>query len=511
MKKYIYKIILGSSILWLLAGCSDNYLDITPQSSVVTATFYKTDLQLLEALNAAYSALGDRNLYGNSYILQRTLMEEGVSTSEAGSMQSTLDFSFDASNANVLAIWTSIYKGIYRCNLVLQNAPNATKIEYPELQERIIAEATVLRALYNWHLAVLWGSAPLRTINNMDEKAIAKSDTAAIWSLIESDLKSVIESEVLPVSYPGGVYESLSGGNEKGRITQGAAIALLGKVELYRNNYSGAAKYFSQIIGSSIYGYSLNSSLDDVWSIAGNNSSEMIMEVMFNASKGGANPYYDDGGTAAEGTNRNVYIGPSQYGGWMNVYPVKHLISDFESGDPRLSAYVWKHGDQVLSYTDLYDSTLNKSPYSIKKGLGSGFTSSWGGGFSENAPLIRYADVLLMYAECIANGATDTFGNGAAYYVNLVRQRAFGSGYKTVQALMSENGWDILTAIKHEREVELCFECHRYNDLVRWGDARSNSNYVTRGINNNTSTLYYPIPQNDIDNSNGVLTQNDGY
>ncbi|MGV8135613.1 MAG: RagB/SusD family nutrient uptake outer membrane protein [Mangrovibacterium sp.] len=503
--KILKTIILESMLILGIAGCSDDYLNISPTDSVVTSTFYKTDNQMLEALTAAYSSLGNHYFYGNEYAVKRLLAEEGVGTSEAG-MLDILDFVFRNTDSFIENIWGSCYQGIYRCNLVMQKAPLADQIRYPELLDRIVAEATVLRALYYWHIVTLWGDAPLRIVDNMDEKIIAKSDADIIWQFIEDDLTSVISSGNLPASYTGGNYETLTGGNEQGRITQGAAIALLGKVLLYRKNYTKAAGYFSQIIESSTYHYSLNTNLEDVWSVAGENTPEMVLEVMFSKTLGGTGATNTDGAGTSEGGYRNIFIGPGQFGAWDNVYPTQTIVDEFEPGDPRLDAFIWSDGDVVNGY-GIYDPDLNKGDYSIKKGMGANFTDFVSGGFDENTPLIRYADVLLMYAECLANGATGS--KTASYYVDIVRKRAFGANFKSVETLMAEKGWDIMTAIKHERAVELCFEYHRFNDLVRWGDALVNNDYESRGIS--SKGLYLPIPQYDIDNSNGVLIQNSDY
>ncbi len=503
--KIFQTIMLWSILVLGITGCSDEFLNISPTDSVVTSTFYKNDTQMLQALNAAYSSLGNHYFYGNEYAVKRLLAEEGVGTLEAG-MLDISDFVFRNTDSFIANIWGSCYQGIYRCNLVMQNAPLAKDIQYPELLDRIVAEATVLRALYYWHIVTLWGDAPLRTVDNIDKKIIAKSSDDAIWQLIEDDLKNVVSKGNLPASYAGGNYETLTGGNEKGRITQGAAIALLGKVLLYRKNYTGAASYFSQIIESSTYNYSLNSNLKDVWSVTGENTPEMILEVMFNGALGGTGAGNDDGSGTAEGGYRSIFIGPGQFGAWDNVYPTQTLVNAFESGDPRLDAFIWSDGDVVDGY-GIYDSDLNKGDYSIKKGMGTDFTNFVSGGFSENIPLIRYADVLLMYAECLANGATAS--HSASYYVDIVRKRAFGTSFKSVETLMTEKGWNMMAAIKHERLVELCFEYHRFNDLVRWGDALTNTDYVSRKIAK--KGLLLPLPQYDIDNSNGILIQNSDY
>lgn len=460
----------------LLPGCSD-FLDVPPVNAPIVSTFYQTEDDLELAVNAAYSSLANTSLYKWGMHLQREVISDDVGTPEAG-LQDAANFNFKADNADIGGMWNSLYQGIFRANLVIANYNDVKK---SSRRDEIYGEALFIRAFCYWHLVTIWNRAPLITEAREGAYSDSSADATALYAQIATDLTTAIS--LLPSS------------PENGRAGKAAAQALLGKALLQQKRYTEAAAMFQAVITGATN--SLDS-IDKVWTVSGEYGSENLFEISFH--KSGDNPFYDDGGDDATGGMRNVFLGPAQSGGWQNLYPSASMVAEFEPGDRRIKAFMYTIGD-TLPDGKIYAAAENKNDYAIRKGITSAVSSFWPGGFDENTPVIRYADVLLMLAECDAMTAKDA---AALALVDQVRARA---GLGDAATLIAANpGWTTMDAVKHERRVELCFEMHRYVDLVRWGDEAAKL-----GTRFKAEHRYWPIPQSDIDNSGGALVQNSGY
>jgi starch-binding outer membrane protein, SusD/RagB family len=472
---------LSAVSIWLM-GCSD-FLDVPPVNAPVVQTFYQTEEDLMMAVNAAYSSLANTSLYKWGFPLHYGVISDDENTPEA-SMTAKANYLFTADNADVVGMWNSLYQGIYRSNLVIVNS---TGIDDSKGKDSYTGEAYFIRAFCYWHLVNLWGTVPIILEPREGTYSVVKASEAEVWARIQADLAAAIV--LLP-------DEPL----KNGRAFKASAHALMGKALLQQKKYAEAAPYLKLVIDNTKLGFD---PLNKIWTVEGEYGKENVFEISY--LKTGENPFYDDGATAATGGMRNVFLGPGQCGGWQNLFPSPALIAEFEADDPRLSMFIWTDGD-TLPDGKIYEAEKNKSTHAIRKGMNSAISSFWPGGFEENTPVIRYADVVLLYAECLAN-LNDVAG--AKAMINTVRARAFGDETHTVDALMTAKGWtdaEIMNAVKHERRVELCFEMHRFIDLVRWGDLAANlgTRYVA-------THRYLPIPQLDIDRSGGSLVQNDGY
>lgn len=385
--------------------------------------------------------------------------------------------------------WDAHFSLINLSNTAIQTA-DSLKLEGVDSRANI-AEARFFRAFAYFDMVRVFGEVPKIDfrVYTPAQANIAKSPTAAIYALIESDLNYAIAN--LPSSW---------GSKYPGRLTNGAARALLAKAYLFRGNWSSALGLCQQIINSNQY--SLFSSYHGIFKDAGENCSESILEWQNYMGPNRTDDYGSWYATcqsvrAANATGWNL--------GWGWNVPTAAFVNHFEAGDPRKGSSVLFSGQSDDPSTGGYGSVLPPypttlaQPYWNKKVYADPAvrqSTGWlDGAYWINQRVIRYADVLLMAAECLNETGA---GAQAAPLVNQVRSRVGLSGITfTTQAAMR-------TAIKNERRSELGLEGERFFDLVRWGDA-----VTVLGPQGYTNRCrFYPIPQPVIDRSNGVLIQN---
>jgi hypothetical protein len=348
------------------------------------------------------------------------------------------------------------------------------------LKARYVGEAKFLRALYYWYLTTMFGEVPLITqvFEYPDDALIAKSSVAAIYEVMIQDLKDAIQG--LPVTYASA---------DIGRATMGAAKSLLGKVYLYQKNYEQAEIMLGEVISSGTYG--LMDEFDDVWNRNFENNKESIFEIQFASPQAGA--------TSSVGMNDKHYWVQIN-GGLGEFVPTQKIVDAFETGDPRLDYSIFYYDGQPFApqlttatvNLDVFNKSWSATGYGVRKGLVPLIPPLGSTANGTNLPIIRYADVLLMYAEA-ANELEML--NEARDAVNQVRQRPSVN----MPALTPENTGtkqSIFEAIVKERQVELAFERHRFNDLRRWDLAQTelaDNGYVE------SRHRYFPLPQLEVD------------
>lgn len=476
-----------------IMGCSEGFLDVPVEFTETVEEFYDSDEDMVLAVSAAYSSLGDLNLYSRYYHLQKAILTNDVFSLES-SPQFTehYDFNFNPSILEIKAMWHSLYEGVFRCNNVLVAEP--TDVENPELVARIRDEARFLRALYYWHIWTNWRNAPLRTTDNMKLFSVGNSEDGAIYDLMVSDLMTVIDNDRLPYIYSGNNNE------EAERATLGAARALLGRIYLYNEEYDKAVEQLEIVANRAEY--ELMPEPNQFWNInfEGNDNKEVLYATIFSKTTGyGVNPNFSDGFGASEGSQRKLYIYRNNF---YNLTPTQALIDlyDQEPADKRRKANIILDGEALP-----WGGTYNFDTPSILKGITELESSQQTG---EDFPIIRLADVYLMLAEALHLGSgsdADAFG-----WIDLVRERAFGAGYVNTEQKIINTGKDLMTVIKEERRKELSFECLTFNDMRRWGDL---DDLVDRDGNPRfiSGHEYWPIPQGDILRSGGLLKQDPNY
>jgi tetratricopeptide (TPR) repeat protein len=409
--------------------------------------------------------------------------------------------------------YETFYQGIYRCNQVLENVPEI-EMEDNALKNRILGQAYFLRGLYLFHAVNMFKNVPLP----LDTSIYHEQKTQAEgWDQVMSDFETAVE--LLPKSYD--EVNGLDGG-QKGRATKGAALAYLGKAQLFTNDFGNAAITFKKVIDLGVY--SLVADYRDNYN---ENNSESIFEVQFSRDAGGVDLGW--GGAPASGwgktSARAITYAPRAFG-WTDVQPSWALFNDYQQEltidnqiDPRLDATIFynKPGGMTLYGHDFATFYAN-SPSDLNDLFCRKYQNSdgdradeydWRSGINER--IMRYADVLLMYAECLnENGSTDL----AYDYIQMVRNRVNLPDLKTVKPGMNQQ--EMRNQIAHERFLEFSLEGHRFDDIRRWGwlqDASKLAWLKSRDSEFETYTPgreYFPIPQTEMDNNPGMV-QNDGY
>jgi hypothetical protein len=471
-------IFIGFFLALVSFGCSDDFLERLPPDALPAEGFLNADRAEL-AVNAVYATLQTYELYSNTLSkLYDPPTGDAILVNTSG--YGFNNFQYTTADPHLMEVYSALYEGVFRANIVINDVP---EIEMDaDLRGRYVGEAKFLRALYYWHLTTLWGDVPLFTepVEVPSDALIAKTSREEIYSVMIQDLEDAEAALPLKSSYSA---------SDVGRATKGAAQALLGKVYLYKKNSDlQAEEWFSKVIESGEY--DLVDDYGDIININAENNKESIFEVQFAET-----------GQADLGTFRVAYNNPQVNGGTGNTLPTQQMVDAYESNDPRLNHTIFMEGEEFAPDLgdDLatYKSVWSSTGYNLKKGL---FPVMYVNNRGTNFPVIRYADVLLMYAE-VANQLSMI--DEARNAVNKVRKRVdmplLTPAETGTQGAMFE-------AIVHERRVELAYEFHRFNDLKRWGLAEE----FLGPLGYKPRHRYYPLPQEEID-INDLLEQRTGW
>jgi hypothetical protein len=351
-----------------------------------------------------------------------------------------------------------VYLLINRANTVLLKAPDVS--DNVALRDRVVGEAKFLRAWAYNELVSQWGSVPMYTEPVSSSSGFKpKSTEDEIYALIISDLTDAATK--LPTSYDN---------PDRGRATKGAANALLGRVQMQKGDYAAAKTALMQVVNSGLY--NLMPDYTDNFLEETEFNSESVFEVVFfdrgdnNFNWGGYNT--GDGASVPVSTVRNQEYCPIA---WRNLIPSNKYLNEFEANDPRYKKSVYETGDKYNNNAN----TLTDAEQNGESSVVNGVTKkvSWRkfmliykdnntfhpGGINQR--LIRYADVLLMLAECEAEAGTVATAVG---YINQVRKRPSVN----MPNVTAANKNDAIKAIMHERMVELGDESVRNIDMLRW-------------------------------------------
>ncbi|NRD21273.1 RagB/SusD family nutrient uptake outer membrane protein [Winogradskyella eckloniae] len=470
-------------------SCTDDFVDRDPVYSIDSENYFNSEDDYYNALIATYDLL--QSTYVNvmlGEIASDNTLCGGESATDVIGFQQIDDMIHTSVNSNLRDIWNWMFAGVNRANYLLEFQ---NKIDF-EGKEIILAEAKFLRAYYNFELVKWFGGIPLKVDQRFglgDETTIPRSSVSEVYALIESDLEYAIAN--LSYTAP-----------QIGRVTKGAAEALLGKAYLYQDKFAEAATVLDNLI---INGpYDLVSDYDTIFENAGENGIESVFEVQYTDVEGaGFGCLQCSEGNVAVGFNgiRN-YNGPMFDSGFSFNVPTQDVVDEFEDGDLRKDVAILDINDWAADTGATFGTGFEHTGYYNRKYIarqGDLNTGDQNLTNPNNYRAIRYADVLLMAAEAFNRGGIDDAK--AQLYLNRVRNRAFGNTDNEVSAL----GATLTEAIYHERRVELVGEGHRFFDLVR-----TDRGSEIDGFSSNKNELF-PIPIEEIQFSNGNWNQNPGY
>lgn len=474
-------------------SCGDDWLDEKPEGRPVLDEVPIGGFEALAfGLYASFRTQGGVSDF--SYVWTHCIRaddnEKGSTASDASADGNVFNnFGYVATNGHIKNDWNGHYKIIYDCNELINTAVASGDTSQGTLTN--IAEAKALRAFCYFELRRDFGEVPinLKTIDVPQDEIAAKSTIAQVDAQI---LKDLTEAEPnLPAQWASAYL---------GRATKGMVNTLMAKLYLYQGNWAKALQHAEIVINSGVY--TLNSSYDNEFTKAGNNSKESIFEIQktYDYPTKYSNNFYECQGVRGSGTWDL---------GWGFNVPSTNLVSAYETGDLRKQTTILVSGGPDIYNTAGY--TLPAGPNNTNPVLAQQY---WNGkaytlpaeriqyaqnkNHWENIKILRYADVILIAAEAaIELGQTAT----ATTYLNRIRTRAGLSGTTaTTQA-------NIRAAIKQERRVEFGMEFERFYDLVRWNDATT----VLASYGYADRNKHFPIPQEAIDKAQGVLVQNPNY
>jgi starch-binding outer membrane protein, SusD/RagB family len=474
--------------VFIVPGCKKAFLDVPPQAQQPSLQFFKTQDDATKAVSAIYANLREWKQVAFAAIAIESMgadeAEKGSSPGDATFMNNFDNFTQTSTEGQVLDFWNGQYQSINLCNEVIDNIPAIQMDE--ALKARYIAEAKFIRAYNYFRLVRAFGDVPLRLHLPKDasEYNIPRTPKAQVWLAIEKDLQDA--AAVLPQKY---------GPADVGRATKGAALALNAKVAMYQQKWQDVLNFTNQVM---TMGYSLFPSFEGLFRVPNENNSESIFEIQAQrlpSIPGASNSQYSQ----VQG------VRGSQWGGWGFNVPTAELVSAFEPGDPRMDATIIFRGETTPE-GDVVPPTGDNPRYNQKSYVPSTyFVSGFTEGADQNIRVLRYADVLLMNAEA-ANELGMT--QQALSSLELVRARARGGNNAILPKVTTTDKVQLRTAIWHERQVELAMEFDRFFDVIRQG--RGAEVFGPKGFKAGKNELM-PIPQNEIDLSAGLLTQNPGY
>ncbi|WP_118195573.1 RagB/SusD family nutrient uptake outer membrane protein [Albibacterium indicum] len=499
--KYITAIICVS----IVSSCGDEFLTLTPKDQLTDLNFFQTESDAQQALTGVYGQLQPNQTYGVSidaadieWAMSGDLYE--MDGSAARIEIHTL--ALPASNTKIRDMYQQTYTGVSRANFTISRVSQMEELD-ADVKEKILAQAKFLRAIYYYRLVNYFGGVPLvlEELDASSEMEIPRATAEEVWAQIETDLTEAIA--VLPETWEG---------DDFGRATKGAAQGFLAKAYLWQEKWADVVRVSEEIINSGHYG--LVENFRDIFKEENEANEEIVFATQFR------------GGNDGEGSNivyRTAPRGaPSEFtgsGAWSNFVPQGHWVNAFEkdgSGKIKDERY-W---DVIIGpgepHQDMPDFVM---PTSVPDGWSkTGYitTKYWQkatiGMSGVNAPVLRYAEILLNYAEALNEVGRSA---EAMAQVNLIRQRA------ELDAKSTALGKDaVLDAIFYERRMEFIWEsAGAFSDLNRRGRfidfiRENRPNFAQLNVDSKpwlqTQPILLPIPREAWER-NKALEQNPGY
>jgi len=499
MKKYIITTIITLTLFSTISiSCSDEFVSPRPQYSIDSENYFNSKEDYNDALVAAYDLL--QSSYANvllGEIASDNTLAGGESPTDVIGWQQIDDMIHTPVNSNLRDIWNWMFAGVQRANYILEFKD---KTDF-EGKNQLLAETRFLRAYYQFELVKWFGGIPMKgdvRFKVGDEKTVPRSSAEEVYASIEADLIFAV-ANLSPTA------------SQKGRVTKGAAEALLGKAYLYQNKFAQAATALNNVITSGEY--RLQTDYNAMFELDGENGTESVFEVQYTDVEGAGFTCLQcsEGNVAVGFSGVRNYSGPLFSSGFSFNVPTAEAANSFEVGDKRkdvaiLDIAAWAAANK--NYDGGKGVTFGKgnedTGYFNRKYLPRKRSDNAQGDLNLTNPnnyrAIRYADVLLMAAEAYNRGGIDD--GKARTYLNEVRRRAFGDNNHDI----SVSGAALTDFIWAERRAELFGEGQRFFDLVRTGKAVGK----IPGFTANKNELF-PLPIEEIQFANGNWQQNPGY
>ncbi len=553
MKKILYFSTLLS--VFVLYACNESFLERNPLGSLDETTYLNTDDAAMKLVTSCYQPMKA----GFGYAINRVAIgsestdDADGGGSDAGDRPQTTELGKGyplSNNALLQECWSNRYLGIGRCNVAIEKLSNPENSFVSggnpvskEMISRYISEVKFLRVWYYFDLITTFKEIPLITEVQLPNARLDKTAIEEIKIQLYKDIDDAINDSNLPWK------KNMDTSIELGRVSKDAAYILKARLALFfaglieQSKMDGSAKDEYIIAKNASYeviekgGLSLTDDFQDLYGgdyTIGLSSKETIFTVLSN--------YISEIGHVTD-TYTTMNVGRNNVGGWGGNVPTTDLANSFDDNDPRKLFTLLSDGDifpraeteEVHNYKGYYNFSLlhNRKafvPYNYRIG-GSLSRSKW-------APYwIRYAEAILIYAEALLK--TGGSNSEVAQYINMIRYRAFVTTSKKDKfAVMrkfeetlrdiNENQFssefavkstdDLMKIIKKERRAEFAMEGLRLYDLIRWGDYvnimqsfHKNYDYAGKGSEASEKSWPFPIPQAEIDRSNGILTQHLNY
>ena len=462
MKKIL---VLASLATLLMTSCGDSFFDLEPASSVTIDKVYKTASDYNVAVIGCYAKLQSQvNFYTECCEYRSDNLSLGAPTAGTQDRYDIDHFTEKPSNGILSSYWANFNNNVYRCNLLLDQIDGANFAE--NLKKQYKGEAMFIRALNYFNMYRIWGGVPAtkHVVSAAEALKVARYSDEQMFDLIAGDLKEIVDNNYLPETYSSA---------DMGRATSGAAKSLLGKVYLTFHKWTEAKDILSQLIGK----YQLVSPIAQVFDVDNKNNNEIIFAVHFNKEiEGEGHSYWYNLTNASDDTNQT-----------------SSLLNTFPTGDTRKDLITYVQVEKNVRLMNKFYDTKSSTFKTV----------------GNDQILLRYADVLLMYAEALNEIQYDASeGSLALKYLNAVRQRA-GISNLTVKQLPTQEKFR--KGILVERQREFPYEGQRWFDLVRMGFAKSVM--AENGVEIKDYQLLFPIPQQEIEKvgDKSILWQNPGY
>ncbi|GAA4968458.1 RagB/SusD family nutrient uptake outer membrane protein [Algibacter aquimarinus] len=491
MKDIKIKNILSLVAFLAMFSCADDFIIVAPDDEN-SEDFFNTEEDYQKALVSAYDMLqATARNYQLGEIASDNTLCGGQNALDTPGYQEIDDMIHTPVNAQLREIWTWMYTGVNRTNYIMEFQD---KLDFPS-KTSVLAQTRFLRAYYYFQLVKWFGDVPLAVdarIQFGDQFNIERTPKAEVYTQIEQDL--MFAASNLPYTQP-----------QTGRITKGAAEALLGKVYLYQDKFTESATVLESLINNGPHRLLSSTEAPLMWENENENNIESVFEIQYSDIDGGSyDCFYCLEGNFAIGFNGvRGYVGPVFDFGFSFNVPVQEVVDAFEPGDIRLEYSILDIEQWIADNpTATYDETagFEQTGYFNRKYIArQGDLNLPDAALTNpnNTRAIRYADVLLMAAEALNRGGiSDT---RAQDYLNEVRNRAMLDDVTTT-------GPNLTNDIYKERRVELVGEGHRFFDLVRTGRAATEIDGFQTGKHE-----LFPIPIQEIQLAGNVWEQNPGY